>query len=268
MQFAVPFLINFNYLNDNVQLNIKYKPKIAQLNNFIEEYGSHRINIIFTDFDKDRDFPILRGLLDKFTESELISCFPKYNKQLENFLVQNNIPHYYNEFVTTFDKFNGFLDLKVTDIFIAEELAFSAKILSENAKKKNIALRFYCNVCQSSWDEIDPIKAFFVRPEDIYLYEDFTIEFFINDKDVNKLNVLYEVYTRSKNWFGKISEIITGYTRDELNRCIIFQFGQSRFNCGHRCMYDLKWPCVICDGIAQLSKILQAENLAVQIDKK
>ena len=271
MNFAVPFHRNFIYLNDPVQLNIKYKPKIEQLNNFIEEYGgTHRINLIISNFNQSEDFPIIQALLNKFTDFKIVICLSHYSKELQDFFVQKNIPHYYNELVTTWDKFQGFLNLKVTDIFIAEEIAFSAKILHEFAYKKGIGLRSYCNVCESAWDQTESIKSFFIRPQDIDLYDGLfdTIEFFVSDREVNKINVLYEVYTRSKTWFGALNEIIEGYQGSELNRCFIFPFGMHRLNCGHRCMKDPSNPCRICDRIAQLSVTLEHQNLAVQIDKK
>ena len=78
--------------------------------------------------------------------------------------MQKGLPHFYNEIITTWDKFKGFLSLKVTDIIIGEEIAVSAKILSTNAKKNHISLRFFPNVCQSSWDEEKTLTTFFIRP--------------------------------------------------------------------------------------------------------
>jgi hypothetical protein len=84
---------------------------------------------------------------------------------------------------------------------------FSAQILSKAAKQKNKSLRAFCNVCQSSWDYTPSIKTFFIRPEDLSLYEGIidTFEFYTDEKDATKINALYEIYTKDKVWNGKLS---------------------------------------------------------------
>lgn len=226
--------------------------------------------MIFKDFNLEEDIKIVKALLEKYPDYKLISCLPFYIPEIENLLVENNIPHYYNEFVTSWDKFQGFLSLSVTDIFIAEELAFSAKILSKNAIKNGKSLRVFCNVCQSSWDQTKSIKTFFIRPEDIYLYEGIidTFEFYIDDKDATRINTLYQIYTKDQYWHGKLSQIIIGYTGEENNQYIIPKFGEKRLNCNKTCMQGIKPACHICDRIQELEEVLKTEKLAVRIDKK
>ena len=47
-------------------------------------------------------------------------------------------------------------------------------------EEKGIHIRTFCNICQKSWQETNPLQTFFIRPEDISLYEGYidTIEFF------------------------------------------------------------------------------------------
>lgn len=96
---------------------------------------------------------------------------------------------------------------------MAENLAFSIEILSKKAKDFNKSLRLFPNVCQSSWEDTLSLKTFFIRPEDLYLYEDLidTVEFFGVDYASNKSNVYYEAYCLNQKWFGKLNEIIIDY---------------------------------------------------------
>lgn len=180
------------------------------------------------------------------------------------------MPHYYNEFVTDWDKFQGFLHLNVTDIFIAENLAFDLKNLSINAKKYNKSLRSFCNICESSWDDTPSLKTFFIRPNDITLYKKYidTFEFYEDENSIAKINTLYKIYTKDNKWFGKLNEIIVGYEGEEDNRFIISNFGEKRLNCKKRCMCGIEPNCHICDRIVELSKTLKDKNLFVTIDKK
>ena len=265
MNFAVPFHTKFKFLDDNVEFNINYAAKVPQLIKFIEKYRTHRINLFIKELNEDKDFPIFLALLEKYTDVQLIFCFPYYFDSLEEKLNNMGIPHYYKEYVTTWDQFQGFLQLNVTDIFLGDEILFNISTLSTLAKKQNKNLRCYCNVSQSSWAHTKPIKTFFIRPEDIDLYKTYidTFEFYVNDKDYNKLNILYTIYAKDKAWYGRLNEIIVGFSTDEDSRYISPPFGYERLNCGHRCMqYDTQ-PCAICDHIIELSKALFHNDIMI-----
>ena len=269
MNFAIPFSLSFKYPNQDIQWNIKYKPKIKQLNDFIELYGTHRINLLITDFNFNRDIEIFSALKEKFPNNEIIICLPLYNETTEQQLNEKNIPHYYNEFVTDWDRFQGFLHLNVTDIFVAEDLMFNAKLLSLNAKKYGKSLRSYCNICESSWDKTSSLKTFFIRPNDIDLYKDYidTFEFYIDEFSPVRLNALYEIYTKDKQWFGKLNEIIVGYEGEEDNRFIIPLFGEKRLNCGKRCMKGLEPSCHICERVIELGETLKNTDMLIKMER-
>ena len=270
MGFAIPFFRKFNYLNQDIQLNINYKPKIKELDNFIEKYGSHRINLIFKNNIIDNDFEILDALKEKYPNCKLFICMPFFNNELDNYLNKHNFPYYYNEIITTWDKFQGFLKLNVTDIFIGEDLAFNAKILSFNAKKNNKSLRSYCNVCESSWEKTPSIKTFFIRPEDLEVYENYidTFEFYANIDDPVRLNTLYQVYAKDRQWYGKLKDLIVGYEGEEDNKYIIPRFGESRVSCDKRCMKNANGACQICDRIIDLHYALKNQNIVISFQEK
>jgi hypothetical protein len=185
-------------------------------------------------------------------------------------LHETGLPHYYKELITDWDKFNGFLSLDVTDIFIAENLAFSVKFASSAAKKNGKALRSFCNICETSWNKTPSLKTFFIRPEDIDLYNEYidTFEFYTDSISAARLNALYEIYTKDKYWFGKLSELITGYVGEEDSRFIIPRFGTVRLNCEKRCMKGVQPTCKICDRIIELSKTLKDKEIMIAIDKE
>ena len=190
---------------------------------------------------------------------------PTYTEELENLLSDNNVPHYYSEQITDWDKFQGFLQLNVTDIFVAENLAFNAEALSINAKKHNKSLRCYCNICESSWKNTPSLKTFFIRPEDIVLYEGLidTFEFYSDNLSPTRVNTLYEVYAEKQQWFGQLDEIIIGYKGNLDNKFVIPRFGEKRLNCGKRCMKNIEPTCHFCDRVEELSELLKREDFAI-----
>lgn len=211
---------------------------------------------------------IIEGLRERYPECNLVICLSKYTPNLEKLFAEKGIPHYYQDFVNTWDKFEGFLSLDVTDIFVVEELAFSALFLSKKAKEKNKALRVFCNVCQSSWRDTPSLKTFFIRPEDINLYASFfdTFEFFYNYEDANEINTFYEIYAKDKKWFGRLDEIIIGYKGEEDSRFFLPDFAEFRIKCQKKCLYSSF--CNLCNRIKELSETLKEKDLIVQIDKK
>lgn len=265
MNFAIPFMRNFKYKDQDIQWNINYKPKIKQLDDFITTYGSHRINLIIEDFNLKRENEILQALYKKFPQTELILCLPQYTKELEQILNNNNLPHYYSNFVTDYDTFNGFLKLNVTDIFVANNLMFNVPFLSQKAKEAGKALRSYCNICESAWKDTPSIKTFFIRPEDIDLYQKYidTFEFYVKNLSSERVNTLYKIYTKDKKWLGQLNELIIGFYGDVDNRYIAPRFGIHRLNCNKKCFNKQEPVCNLCDNIIQLSEIFKKINLIV-----
>lgn len=268
MNFAIPFTRKFKYFSQDVQININYKPEIKKLDNFLSQYGSHRVNLYIDDFNSLRDNPILEVLFEKYPK--IVVSIPYYTQEIEQSLNEIHIPHYYTQVITNGTRFLGFLSLNVTDITIGEDLAFSAKFLSKKAKEKGISLRTFCNVCQTSWYKETAFKTFFIRPEDIDLYEGIidTFEFYFATKEdiAKKVNPLYEIYTKDKKWFGKLNEIIVYFNDDYDSRFILPYFGSKRLDCGKRC--TLGYSCNMCKEIMDLSRVLKDKKKIVVIDKK
>lgn len=96
------------------------------MDNFINTYGkNHRINLIVNNLD-DKDFEIITALIEKYSSYTIVIRFPKYNKEIEEKFNNNKILHYYNQIISNWDLFIGFLSLNVTDIIVGNELAFNA----------------------------------------------------------------------------------------------------------------------------------------------
>lgn len=270
MKFAIPFFRKFKYLNeDNLQLNINYKSQLKELKNFIQEYGNHRINLIINNnFNIKQDLDIIQNLRKTYPTVRIVVCLPFFSQQIENQVTKRRLPHYYNEYISTWDRFIGFLSLNVSDIFITEELAFEIKDVSILAKKHNKSLRAFCNVCQSSWEHTPSLKTFFIRPDDIDLYANYidTFEFYVKDRDYQRINVLFEIYTQDKTWFGLLKEIIFNYKGEQDNRFIFPNYGNAKLNCGKRCLKGK--PCKNCDKILQLNSILKEKGIFIKFEKE
>ena len=110
-------------------------------------------------------------------------------------------------------------------------------IIQQKVKDTNKKIRTFCNVCQATWPEEESLRTFFIRPEDIFLYNKYidVVEFFEAEKDKNSLNALYNLYNKGERWAGPLKEIIKGFKGDTDSYYLFSRFGEKRLDCGKRC---------------------------------
>lgn len=265
MNFAIPFTRKFNYFNQpNVEINIHYKPKVKELDDFISKYKQKRINLIFQEgeFDKERDLPLIEAFREKYPQCELVMRLPVYSRQIQSLLAQKQLPHYYYILANRWGIFNGLLNTSVTDIYISEDLCFSLDIIQQKVKDKNKKIRTFCNVCQATWPEEESLRTFFIRPEDIFLYNKYidVVEFFEAEKDKNALNTLYNLYNKGERWAGPLKEIIKGFKGDTDSYYLFSRFGEKRLDCGKRCNVS---NCSFCVQVASLASTLKQNQIGI-----
>ena len=170
--------------------------------------------------------------------------------------LNNEIPYFFDAFVDSWDMFNAFVNLGVSDIYIVNEFAFLLKDIK--TAKSDINIRVFPNVCQSS-DSLKVLPtetSFFIRPEDISNYESFVdvCEFF-GPTDRNK--VLFEIY-KSGKWLGDLGHLIIGLNQEVSNQSIAPAFGVTRVKCYKKCV---KTNCTICKQCFQLAKMLDKAGM-------
>jgi hypothetical protein len=137
--------------------------------------------------------------------------------------------------------------------------------VSEIAHKNNVSIRVFPNVAQSSWNGIDDLLKFWIRPEDIDFYSQYvdTCEFYGEDE---KNDILYNIYSNDKKWFGELKEIIIGLESDIDSRYIVPRFVKKRVKCGRQCLKG--GNCQICQHIKELSGNLEKAGLMVTMEEK
>ena len=261
LNFAVPFIRNFKYFNEKIQLNINYKPQLKELEEFIINYPKNRINIFLSqeDVKNEKNLIIIKALYDKYPH--IVAVFPYYSDYLEQWATHNDLPYFYDCAITNWDLFNTIVKLNVTDILLQGEILFSLDLLKEKIKNTDIHLRCFCNLSSfSDWAKGDnSIKSFFIRPEDIDFYSKYidTFDFYFKSHEdiLQKLNIFYEIYAQEKKWQGKLKELIINYIGEEDNRFITPIFAERRVKCEKRCEKDPSCSCNLCENIYDMGKL-------------
>lgn len=260
MKYCLQYNRELKITNQPEELIIKYNQNDKSLLYFLEQHKEQRI-ILFVEFDYD--LKMLKALCDKY--SNLVIQFNFYNERTIENIVECNFPFFFGDRVSTWDKFLGLIELGVTDIYIVEDLCFELDKVAEIAHAADVQLRTYANVVQSSWKDGEYLKKFFMRPEDVEIYEPYidVLEFFGKS---GQIPTYYKIYKEDKQWFGPLKEIIIGFNMDLDSRYIIPRFAERRVSCGRKCLKGGK--CRMCERIKELSHTLEENKIIVTIDKK
>lgn len=271
MKYCVSYSNKSHILDKVDEILIRYdKNKILELfTQFIPEHQNQRVII------EIRDSTIENGesIIDKIKKIITIHkenpnlqfdlCISNYNKEILDLLKDTDLKYFFQIHANNWDRFIGLINANVSDIYITENLAFELNKVAEIAHSKGIKIRVYPNVAQTSWDDLDDIYKFFIRPEDIETYEDYVdiCEFYGLAKEID---TFYKIYAEDKKWFGDLKEIIIGLNNSLDSRYIIPRFALHRVKCGKKCLKGS--TCQVCNRILELSKSLKEAKLIVQID--
>lgn len=241
---------SFKNLPEIDQFNIDYRNKEIKLLNFLNQYAqTQRVNIRLPEGTTEDDIELLEAAADKGFNIAIILPGTKYTERLKD----KNIKFYFEEACYTWDDLQRQINLGVSDVFISGQLGFEIKQVSEMVG--NIQIRCYANICQPNIFGEDGFKSFYIRPEDVDFYSKYVdiIEFF---NSVKNQQVLYDVYFKTKEWNGKLREIIKGMTSDINNYYILgSEFARRRSECGKKCLKGNR--CQLCDRLTELANTIE-----------
>lgn len=252
------------------EINIKFDPEDADLIfNYILSHSHQRINAKVVD---DRDV-FKYNLLENFEnfkeehrDIDFAIILPKYDLNLAQICQQKGLKFYFDVVVRDWETFNTFINAGVSDIFLVEQMMFEIQDASTAAHKAGVRVRTFPNIAQRRYDETVSIKCFFIRPEDIDLYEGLVDVMEIYTIEEINQDVVWEIYKEDKIWWGPLKEIIIGLDNEIDGRYIIPRFGERRLKCNRKCFKG--YNCDVCPTVETLGKNLQKAGLLIQYDKE
>lgn len=274
MKYCVNYRRDLKCKNDVDELRIDYNRSDTTLFDFLILHKDQHININIIDaedfinhyeyrkfisFEKKEDCPHNYSfVLADYREEK---CKIIYNQIITNLKASV----YFNTKVTDWDTLIGMAELNISDMYITENLGFDLPFVSEYLKEKGIRVRTFANVCQSSWFTTPTLKTFFIRPEDVDIYDPYVdvLEFYY--ERIDQQNVLYRVYAIEKKWSGNLAEIIIGFNENIDSRCILPEFAERRLRCNKRCLRTNN--CQFCDRMLKLSKTMEESGLRFRADE-
>lgn len=266
MRYCARYDRDFRYLKEIDEVLIDYKNKDGELIRFMETIPEKQriiVKIMDKNINIDENVSIIAAAAQKHPNMSVL--LPAADMTFADKLREENVPFFFDKFVSNWDVFMSYSAIGVSDIYIVNELAFEMPEVSKICKEKNIKVRTFPNVAQMSNTtlNLNKLKSFFIRPEDIATYEPYVdvCEFF---GPIDRQSVLYEIYTKEK-WMGDLEELIIGLNFSVPNQSIIPAFGEQRLNCRKDCY---RGKCIICDKIISIANTLKDAGVQLRIRDK
>ena len=272
MKYCVLYNKDFKYFQKVDEVIVPFNQSMDFFKRLIDRKRIHQNRIILSiedsaEFYENQDIYI--PILEELKEKHNLNCAVRFDLYSQKFVDlyatfrEKELPFFFRTYVRDWEVFHGLIGVGVSDLYIVESLAFELNLLGPVARAKGISIRVFANVCQSSWSDSDSLKSFFIRPEDVDIYDPYVdvIEFFEGDIP---MNTLFKIYAIDKKWFGDLSMIITGLEESLDSRRVLPHFALTRVKCGKRCLKGN--PCKLCERVVSAAKVFEENNLILKRD--
>ena len=261
MNYCIEYTDSFKKYDEIAEIRIVVTKDSVSPLPFLSKYINHRIILDFeTGVVSDYMLRSLANFRQEQPTANFACCVSYQEKYLAETFKENNFPFFFKEFVNNWDMLHTLKNIGVSDMYITNSLGFELDKVAQVLHSNDINIRVVPNLAQCSGD-IDPIKTFFIRPEDIDLFSEY-VDIFEFYGDRKKQYVYYDIYSKDKKWFGPLREIIFGFNSDLDSRFILPVFGARRIKCGKKCFKGS--ACAICDRVYSASKTLEEKGLLVK----
>ena len=180
MAFAARWDSRSKYLNDIDELIIPFHGTTDKLTDFLDAHINQRIIIDIQEPWRSFFGAIFAPIGEKYTNVAL--RLSELNPDMISDIKNTKIPFFFTEVAVEWEKFHELVNYGISDIYIGEQLGFELDDVGRAAARAGIRTRIFPNVAQSARTSTDPLKKFFLRPEDVDLYNRryiSTFEFYI-----------------------------------------------------------------------------------------
>lgn len=268
MKYAVQYNSSFRYLNEVDEVVFQYSGTdqiIDFIPSVLQEEQTAVINLTEIAEENIKEVIVYLNKLKEIHSNFKVQIDFYNQKDFIGLLNDNDIQFMFWNMAGDRDILTAMLNYNITDIYIVEDLAFNLKDISEYLKGK-VSIRVFPDIAQykrGAGDEISDLTKFFIRPEDVELYEEYVDVLEIFRLDIRQSTV-YEVY-KQEQWLGALDFLIMDFKAGISNTHIEPHFGKTRLNCGKRCAFG---KCNVCKNIEQLSKSLEDAGLEIVKPRK
>lgn len=158
---------------------------------------------------------------------------------------------------------------KVNDIDLSGPLAFELPKVKAFLDKldRKVNIRITPNLLVSEYEFTDKLVQFFIRPDDINIYEPYIdiLEF----AGIEHQDTFYNIYAKEKKFYGNLNQVIYNFSAAIDNKALIPAFGERRLSCGRECLKGGRCRrCYNLTNIAEKMSPLITEQIKKNIKKQ
>lgn len=229
---------------------------------FVESRDYRQISDLFIEYPET--MIILEISNDNLYDTDYMNVVEQYGKSSENFCCciynlkeaewfkERNIKFYYGYPISNFYDLQALKGLGVEYIKLMAPLTFHMQWL----EKQDMKFRMVPNVAYDAYiPRSNGICGQWVRPEDINWYNAGIYVFEFEDANLDKERTLYEIYAQKGVWNGNLNLLLTNLNINADNRALPDDIGETRANCGQRCME--RGNCHFCETAFLFEKAMR-----------
>lgn len=271
MKYAITYTKNFRHYDEVDEVIFPYKG-ISDEEGLIEIVTNtltredQRAIILVDKYEQSIDalIPIVRKL-KTVHENMAVSLNLDYQHEWIDKLKEAEIPFMFVNFATTVAQIAAMVIFGAKEVYLAEDICFMLEKLQLFREIDGIKFRIFPDILQTPrrCASLPQITNFFIRPEDVDLYEKYVdvVEIFRKD---SRQSVVYEIYKQGQ-WRGSLSDLIIDFKEEINGSSFIPDFGRARLECGRRCAMT---DCDICTYSVEVGHKMEEAGVAFVKQKK
>lgn len=261
MKFAISYVDTFRHFNevDEVIFNYNETDDLVSLITSKLKNQEQKAIIALNEVEQELNeiLPILLKIQQEHSNMAVIIDFFEQREWIDT-LQENEINFIFSDYARNLSVLAAMYRMGASEVYLAEDICFNLRKL-QTYRSKGLKFRIWPDIAQlpaGTKKVLEPLSGFFVRPEDVSLYEKLvdTMEFM---RSGTQVNVTYEVYQRGQ-WLGHIEDIILDLDVNLDNSTVVPLFGTQRLGCQKRC---LLFGCDVCDRTQELAEAFDENDI-------
>ena len=252
MKYCLKYTNICTKLNKCQEISIKYIEDKG-LVDFMKKFSSQRIILCVDPADfSHNEVRKLIAIRKQYPEYHFTIGLAYADPTLIPWFQQENIPFYIAAPCKNWEEFHWLMKQGVSDVDISGPLAFEIGNVRRvlNSLGRNVVVRATPNKVANLEHYTDTLIGFFIRPEDVAIYEDGidVLEF----EGLEHQDTFFSIYAEHKGFIGNLNQCIYNFQEPIDNKGLITLFGERRRDCGRQCLSG--GLCKRCYTLANLAK--------------
>ena len=249
MKYCVSSRQPISVLRKTDEIKVEYRDR-NKMFDFIEELPDKTYILEVPKDTENIDWTELQMFSEKVN---FILCLQ--NLKLIEECFTHNIKFYWGYPIISWYELSGIIAFNPCYLLLGAPMSF---MLNKVKRKTDIPIRLCPNLAYDGYiPRVNGLKGTWVRPEDIGVYEQWVDTFEFAAETLDKEATLLHIYKDNGNWPGNLNLLLTNFRINVDNRGIPDELGETRANCGQRCLEN--GTCHFCETSIQFSEALRKE---------